>query len=87
MLDEERSKRRGEPVVSDGRLFNDCIKPSEQTVILGASNGRTFDKIGILIGPYAAGSYAEGDYEFTLPVTAALRRAVKPEYRDAFSVK
>ena len=87
MLDKERSKRRGEPVVSDGRLFNDCIKPSEQTVILGSSNGRTFDKIGILIGPYAAGSYAEGDYEFTLPVTAALLRAVKPEYRDAFSVK
>ena len=87
MLDKERSKRREQPVVSDGSLFNDCIKPSEQTVILGSSTGQAFDKIGILIGPYAAGSYAEGDYEFTLPVTAALLRAVKPEYRDAFSVK
>ena len=87
MLDKERSKRREQPVVSDGSLFNDCIKPSEQTVILGSSTGQAFDKIGILIGPYAAGSYAEGDYEFTLPVTAAMLRAVKPEYRDAFSVK
>lgn len=87
MLDKERSKRRGEPVPGDGSMFNDCIKPSDQTVILGSSNGQTFDKIGVLIGPYAAGSYAEGDYEFTLPVTAALLSAVRPEYRAAFSVK
>ena len=87
LLDKERSKRRGEPVSRDGSLFNDCIKPSEQTVILGSSNGRAFDKVGVLVGPYAAGPYAEGDYEFTLPVTAALLRAVKPEYWDAFSVR
>ena len=87
LLDKERGKRRGEPVVRDQGMFDDCIKPSEQTVILGSSNGRTFDKVGVLVGPYAAGSYAEGDYEVTLPVTAALLRAVKPEYRAAFSVK
>ena len=87
LLDRERSKRRGEPVVHDGEMFNDCIKPSEQTVILGSSNGRTFDKVGVLVGPYAAGSYAEGDYELTLPVTAALLKAVKAEYREEFSVK
>ena len=87
LLDKERSKRRGEPVVGDGSMFNDCIKPSEQTVILGSSNGRAFDKVGVLVGPYAAGSYAEGDYEFTLPVTAALLKAVKAEYRGAFSVR
>ena len=86
-LDRERGKRRGEPVTDDGSPFNDCIKPSEQTVILGSSNGRTFDKVGVLVGPYAAGSYAEGDYEFTLPVTAALLRAVKAEYREAFSAR
>ena len=87
LLDKERAKRRGEPVVHDGQMFNDCIKPSEQTVILGSSNGRTFDKVGVLVGPYAAGSYAEGDFEFTLPVTAALLKAVKPEYRGEFSVR
>ena len=68
-------------------MFDECIKPSEQTVILGSSNGRTFDKVGVLAGPYAAGPYAEGDYEFTLPVTPALLKAVKPEYRGAFSVR
>ena len=87
LLDKERSKRRGEPVTDDGSPFNDCIKPSEQTVILGSSNGQTFDKVGVLVGPYAAGSYAEGDYEFTLPVTAALLKAVRAEYREAFSVR
>ena len=87
LLDKERGKRRGEPVVRDAGMFDDCIKPSEQTVILGSSNGQTFDKVGVLIGPYAAGSYAEGDYEFTLPVTAALLQAVKPEYRGAFGVR
>ena len=87
LLDRERAKRRGEPVVRDGEMFNDCIKPTEQTVILGSSNGRTFDKVGVLVGPYAAGSYAEGDYEFTLSVTAALLKAVRAEYRGEFSVK
>ena len=87
LLDKERSKRRGEPVVRDQGMFDDCIKPSEQTVILGSSNGRTFDKLGVLVGPYAAGSHAEGDYEFTLAVSGALVRAVKPEYREAFSAK
>ena len=87
LLDNERGKRRGEPVVRDKGMFDDCIKPSEQTVILGSSNGQTFDKVGVLVGPYAAGSYAEGDYEFTLPVTAALIRAVRAEYREAFSVR
>ena len=87
LLDTERGKRRGEPVVRDKGMFDDCIKPSEQTVILGSSNARTFDKVGVLVGPYAAGSYAEGDYEFTLPVTAALIKAVKAEYRGAFLVK
>lgn len=88
MLDKERAKRRGEPVRrGSGAMFDECIQPSQQTVILGSSNGRAFDRIGILVGPYAAGPYAEGDYEVTLPVSPALLRAVKPEYRDAFSVR
>ena len=86
-LDQERGKRRGEPVKGDGSMFHDCIKPSEQTVILGSSTGKAFDKIGVLVGPYAAGPYVEGDYEFTFPVTAKLLAAVKPEFRDAFAVR
>lgn len=86
-LDAERAKRRGEPVTPGQGTFSDCIKASEQTVILGSSNGRAFDKVGVLIGPYAAGPYAEGDYEFTFPVGARLLGAVKPIYRDAFALR
>ncbi|MEO0056797.1 MAG: hypothetical protein RIT17_233, partial [Pseudomonadota bacterium] len=32
------------------------------------------------------GSYAEGPYEVTLPVTQAVLAAVKPEYKAAFAL-
>ena len=54
-------------------------------MILGSSNGKAFDRIGILVAPYEAGPYAEGDYEITLPVTDAVIAAVKPEYRPSFA--
>lgn len=84
-LDAERAKRRGEPVTPGDGMFSDCIKASDQTVILGSSDGRAFDKVGVLIGPYAAGPYAEGDYEFTFPMTHTLLGAIKPAYREAFA--
>ena len=88
MVDKERAKRRGQSVNrNSGDMFDDCIKPSDQTVILGSSDARRFDRIGVLIGPYAAGSYAEGDFDITLPVSAKLLAAVKLEYRGAFVVR
>lgn len=85
-LDRERARRRGAPVDrKGGGLFDDCLDPAELTVLLGSSNRRQFDRIGILADPYAAGSYAEGDYEITLPVTPAMLAAVKPQYRRAFA--
>jgi hypothetical protein len=88
VLDRERAKKRGEPVKPGSTdEFDKCIDPVENTVILGSSNRQAFDRIGVLVGPYAAGPYAEGDYEVTLPVTAAVLAAVKPEYRNAFAVK
>lgn len=84
-IDKEREKRRGEPIKSgSGDLFTDCVDPVKSTVILGSSNGKAFDRIGVLVGPYEVGPYAEGDYEVTLPVTDAVMAAVKPEYRAAF---
>jgi hypothetical protein len=53
-------------------------------VILGSKSHKGFDRIGFLIAPYNAGPYAEGSYEVTLPVTAAVVAAAKPEYRAAF---
>lgn len=87
-LDRERGKRRGEPVKPGSTAeFDACIDPVDNTVILGSSNRQAFDRIGVLVGPYAAGPYAEGDYEVTLPVTQAVLDAVKPEYRPTFVVK
>lgn len=87
-LDAEREERRGEPVRHGADdMFSDCINPLESTLILGSSNRRTFDRLGVLIAPYAAGPYAEGTYEVTLPVTPEVLAAVKPEYRNSFSAR
>ena len=87
-LDTERRKKGIEPSEADDTVFPRCIDPvREATVILGSSNKRKIDRIGFLIDPYVAGSYAEGEYEVTLPVTPAVLAAVKPEYRDAFALR
>ncbi|MFC4291643.1 DUF3298 and DUF4163 domain-containing protein [Sphingorhabdus arenilitoris] len=87
-LDRQRAKKReGLDDKSSIPEFDACINPAENTVILGSTDKVHFDKIGILIGPYSAGPYAEGAYEVTLPVTQAALQAVKPEYRNAFRVK
>lgn len=84
-LDRERAVRRGAPMNRDsGDGFDACIAPSEQTLILGSSNRKTFNRIGILVPHYAAGPYAEGAYDITVPVTPAVLQAVKPEFRAAF---
>ncbi|MCA8904279.1 MAG: DUF3298 and DUF4163 domain-containing protein [Hyphomonas sp.] len=84
-LDRERAKRRGDFEMTVPE-FNECIDPLEATIILGSSNGKAFNRIGFLIPPYAAGPYAEGSYEVTLPLAKPALAAVKPEYREYFSV-
>lgn len=87
-LDKQREEKRGEAINrNSGDEFDQCIDPVESTVILGSSDRQHFDRIGVLVGPYAAGPYAEGEYEVTLPVTPAVLTAVKPEYRQYFAVK
>lgn len=87
-LDQEREKRRGEPVNrNSGDSFDECIDPAEHTIILGSSNGKSFDRIGILVEPYAAGAYAEGTFDITLPITERIIGSVKPAYRGEFSVR
>jgi len=86
-LNRERAARRGEPIdPNSDDMFDQCVDPTESTVILGSSNKQQFDRIGILIAPYEAGPYAEGDYEITLPVTKAVLAAVKPQYRSVFAL-
>lgn len=87
-LQRQRAKKRGGHASLGGDSgFDACIDPLAQTVILGSGNGQTFDRIGFLIAPYEAGPYAEGSYEVTLPVTARVLAAIKPQWRAAFSAK
>lgn len=87
-LDEQRQKRRGIDVIPEsGDMFVDCPGIDESTVLVGSSNGESFDRIGIYFGPYVAGSYAEGHYELNFSVTPSILDAVKPEFASAFSVK
>ncbi|WP_230482585.1 DUF4163 domain-containing protein [Sphingomonas sp. Leaf21] len=66
--------------------MNACPPLKDLTLLLGSSNGRAIDRIGLIADPYVAGSYAEGSYEVTLPVNRAVLAAVKPAYRGAFAL-
>ena len=84
-LDRERAVRRDKPVNrASGDDFDACIAPSEQTLILGSTDRKRFNRIGLLVAPYAAGPYFEGSYDITVPVTPAVLQAVRPEFRAAF---
>ncbi|MEN9683697.1 MAG: hypothetical protein RLZZ427_1448 [Pseudomonadota bacterium] len=86
-LDAERAVRRGVPVDrASGDGFDECIDPAESTVMLGSADKAHFTRIGIEVDPYVAGPYAEGSYSITVPVTPAVLRALKPEYRAAFAI-
>ncbi len=87
-LDAERKKRRkGTP---KGQLldeFSQCVGVDQATVLVGSSNGKTFNRVGVWFGPYVAGPYVEGAYELTFPVDKAILATVKPTYKSAFSVR
>lgn len=85
LLNREREKRRGMPV-EPGNWPDQCVAMGDETVLFFGSSGKgKIDRIGIYYAPYIAGPYAEGDFEFTLPVTEAMMQAVKPQYRGAFA--
>ncbi|MFN3989812.1 MAG: PdaC/SigV domain-containing protein [Erythrobacter sp.] len=76
-------KRLGEEYADD--TFFACPDVAQLNVLLGSAGRKAFDRIGLIAAPYVAGSYAEGSYEVTLPVTASVIAAVKPEYRAYFA--
>ena len=84
LLDRERQERRGEAVVRS-EMFGNCPEYREVTVVLRDENrnGR-FDHILVTADQYVAGPYAEGNYEISLPITAAMIDRLKPEYRSSF---
>jgi len=85
-LDNERAKRRGEPVKHDDDPFDACLDPTQEVIVPTASGPGTIDGLMVYAAPYDAGPYAEGDYRIPVPIDAALLNAIKPAYRGAFSV-
>lgn len=83
-LKAERMKRLGEDYYEDS-IFT-CPAIADLTVLVGSSDKRRFNRIGLLAAPYVAGAYAEGSYEVTLPVTPKVLAAVKPDYKAAFAL-
>ncbi len=87
-LDRERAERREEPVAEDSDdQFDQCPGIGELEILVGSTNGRTFNRLTVYAGPYVAGPYAEGAYEIDLNVDRDVLAAVKPEYREAFSTR
>ena len=56
----------------------------KQVLAPTSRDGKLIDGIQVTIGPYGAGPYAEGSYDIKLPVDAAIYKAIKTEYQDAF---
>jgi len=85
-LDAQRAEKRGAPVSPDGPDWMVQCRPlAESTVApVDADGDGRFDLFRVLIEPYEAGAYVEGTYEVDIPVTAELRRMVKPEFGGSF---
>ncbi len=84
-LKAERTERVGAEYADDDSLFT-CPPIADLVVLPGSASKTAFDRIGLLAAPYVAGSYAEGPYEVTLPVTPGVLDALKPEYRATFAL-
>lgn len=87
-LQAERAERRdGTDAADIADDFKQCPPLEHLTILLGSSNGRKFNRLGLLASPYVAGPWAEGAYEIDVPVTEAVLDAVDPEYREAFALR
>jgi hypothetical protein len=79
----ERLGEEGSGITEDDTIFP-CPPIAELQLLPGTSDGQLFDRIELLAAQYVAGSYAEGVYAVTLPVTPAVLDALKPGYKAAF---
>ena len=82
-----RDRRRDGPSPA-GDWPNNCPKDDELTwsLIDRDHNGR-FDRIKIEADPYVAGSYAEGAYVITLPVSSSLMSALDRSMQRDFEIQ
>lgn len=84
-LDKARAQQRGGPIMRGNDPFTKCIDPMQEVLVPTSRDGKLIDGITVVVGPYSAGPYSEGTYEVKLPVDAAMRKVIKPEYQDAFA--
>ncbi|MPT47257.1 MAG: DUF3298/DUF4163 domain-containing protein [Sphingobium sp.] len=88
-LDAQRAKKRGEDAARMAKEslaeFSQCPDITEQEIIPVSDGGKVLDSIHIIIGPYVAGPYAEGNYEIALPLSKAMLGSVKPAYKGWFT--
>jgi hypothetical protein len=85
-LNRQRKEKRGLAVKPDSTdPFDACPDMTKQQVFPISAKGKALDTVRIVIGPYEAGPYAEGDYTIDLPMDAVLRPAIKPAYRAWFT--
>jgi hypothetical protein len=85
-LKAERVEKLGAEYAADDDGIFPCPPIADLTVLVGSSDGKSFNRIGLIAAPYVAGSYAEGAYEVTLPVSPKVLAVVKPEYKAAFAL-
>ncbi len=86
-LNAERKKKNGadwDPRGLGG-VFEDCPEYSALAISFEGKDKGPMTQIVFTAAPYVAGSYAEGEYIVSLPITKALFAAVKPQYQNAFA--
>lgn len=87
-LDRQREEKRGEPVRRDpDDPHSSCPALAERVLAPADSDGNgRFDRLNVLIPPYAAGPYVEGDYVVEIPFEPGDLAAIPDGYRPAFEV-
>lgn len=85
-LDAERLKRR--EGVELGGEFDECPNYADLAISpADRDKDDRFDTLDFVASPYTAGPYVEGEYEISLPVSAALIRSLKPPFRASFEAQ
>lgn len=79
-LDAERRRRKMDPV--------GCPERKELTIVpVDSDFDYEFDSLRVIADPYVAGSYAEGTYVVSVPITPALLKTISSAYRKAFEAQ
>ena len=77
-LAQEQAQRRGGLA---GGTFDTCPRLAEQPVVPWGALSNRAQQFRVLLGPYAAGFYAEGSYLITAPWPDAVKPLTRPAYR------